>query len=176
MKKLIGLILIMFCIFSLNVQAQSGLTKTLTNGQFIYEYTGTATDTNTVTWTKAVYIPLIQEQVVANTQVKVHNNGSAKANISLLGKVFSTDTYTSIATLYYAGGQDTVINFPIAAAAAPAAASSYRYFQLSIAATADEPKAEKPKRGSRKTQTAAPQNDNSFGKGSLKPRRTPSKK
>ena len=136
MKKLIGLILIMFCLFSLSTQAQSGLTKTLTNGQFIYEYTGTATDTNTVTWTKAVYIPLIQEQVVANTQIKVHNNGSAKANISLLGKVFSTDAYTSIATLFYAGGQDTVINFPIAAAAAPAYASSYRYFQLSIAATA----------------------------------------
>jgi hypothetical protein len=132
MKKLILLMIIAFATMAVN--AQSGTTVNLKSGQFLYEYAGTSLDTTTGTWDKSVLLLYIPQKVVVNSQLKIHNNGSAKANITLYGKVFSTDSYTSVATLYYAGGQDTVINFAITTATA------FRYLKWGVAATAGTPK------------------------------------
>jgi hypothetical protein len=133
MKKIIS-ILFLFAFMITLTMAQSGVTKTFVKGQYFYEYAGTSLDTTTGTWTKDVHIPYISQKVFVNQQFKIHNNGSAKATIRFQGKVFSTDTYTSTDTLFYAGGQDTVINYPITTA------SPYRYFKIVIERAAGTPK------------------------------------
>lgn len=133
MKKIFSILFLLVLTITLTM-AQSGVNKTLSNGQFLYEYTANSLDSTTGTWTKDVHIPYIPEKVFLNSQLKIHNNGSAKATIELQGKNFSTDTYVAIATLHYAGGQDTVINYPVTTA------SAYRYFRFSVAATAGTPK------------------------------------
>jgi len=133
MKKIFS-ILFLFAFTITLTMAQSGVTKTFVKGQYLYEYAGTSLDTTTGTWTKDIHIPYIIQKVFLNNQIKMHNNGSAKADITLYGKVFATDIYVSIATLFYAGGQDTVINYPVATA------SAYRYFRMTVAATAGTPK------------------------------------
>lgn len=140
MKKLFSLIFL-FAICLTLANAQTGTTVTLPKGQQFYEFTGLATDYSTTsptaTWTKDVLIKNIPERVNYNIQLKVHKLSSGQAAIKLQGKVFSTDTYTDITTVGYAGGQDSVINFTNTLASSQPVLSAYRYFRVSNVATAD---------------------------------------
>lgn len=129
MKKFLAILfLLAFTITFAN--AQTGVTKTLGSGVWYYEYAGTAVDTTTnvgTSWDKAVIIPQIPERVFYNIQLKLAKTGSGVGPVLLQGKVFPTDAYTTITTVGWNGGADTVINF-----LQQTTATSYRYFNVKL--------------------------------------------
>ena len=138
MKKFLAILfLLAFTITFAN--AQTGQSKTLGTGIQYYEYAGKTIDTSntTGTWYYDVTIPQISDRVFFNIQAKVHNNGSAKGAFVVQGKVFSTDSYTTLLSMNtpYGGGQDSTINFT-----SQTTGSANRYFRVLYTSTAGETK------------------------------------
>lgn len=134
-KAILSFILVAVCFLSVqNIDAQN-----LATDQFVYDYSGVASDTvgiGTTTWFKELNINKPQ-MLYYNNQLKVTKvSGSPRATIKLQGKIFSTDTYTDITTTaYYGTTADTTINYTQVTTK-----QSYRYYKLLITATAGRTK------------------------------------
>lgn len=132
MKKLV--LLLIACVSFALASAQTAIPIQMNAEQWFVSYTGNATlDTVTVgnTWSKALLVNKGQ-RLMYNIRFKV-TEVSAVTNatpvaIALQGKVFDTDTYTTITTLQYHGtGSDTTVTFSEASTA-----SVYRYFNILV--------------------------------------------
>jgi len=132
MKKLV-LLLIAVIGFAF-AQAQTATPIQMTPDQWFVSYTGNATlDTVSVgnTWSKAL-LPNKGVRLMYNirfkiTEVSAVTNATPVA-IALQGKVFDTDTYSTITTHQYHGtGSDTTVTYSEASTA-----SVYRYFNILV--------------------------------------------
>jgi len=132
MKKLV-LLLIAVIGFAV-AQAQSGTTVTMPFDQWSYAYVGSSTlDTVSVgnTWSKALLVNK-GSKVFYNIRFKLTEVSAVTAAtpvaVALQGKVFDTDTYTTITTLNYRGtGSDTTLTYSEASTG-----QIYRYFNILV--------------------------------------------
>jgi hypothetical protein len=132
MKKLV-LLLIAVCSFAF-ANAQTATPIQFTPDQWFVSYTGSATlDTVSVnnTWYKEI-LPNKGQRLMYNIRVKITEVSAVSAGtpvaVALQGKVFDTDTYTTITTLNYRGtGTDTTLTYSEASTA-----QVYRYFKVLI--------------------------------------------
>lgn len=125
MKKIVLLLAVLFAL-GVNSYAQS-----TTN--YYYENVGVNDTLGSVNETLNVPILFqIPEAVYYNNRVKVTNDGSLECTIALQGKVFDTDSYTTITTITYTGvGSDTTVVF-----SQPTTKQVYRYYNVLITRTA----------------------------------------
>ena len=135
MKKFIFLLCAIFAVMFTSVQAQTILQPK----QFIFQYTGTATDTvgvGTTTWGKEILLNKL-DGVLYTCAVKVSDYTAGSAcTIALQGKIFNTDTYSTITTkTWYGGGTDTTVVFQNVASKI-----YYRYLKVLVTRTASKAK------------------------------------
>jgi hypothetical protein len=132
MKKFI--LLLVACVSFAIASAQTAVPVTLPADQWFVSYVGNATlDTVTVgnTWYKEI-LPNKGQRLMYNIRVKITEVSAVSAGtpvaVALQGKVFDTDTYTTITTLNYRGtGSDTTLTY--SEASTP---QVYRYFKVLI--------------------------------------------
>lgn len=138
MKKFKIVFALLIGLLAFNMQ-YSTAQVTLPADQYLFDYTGVATDTvgtGTTTWSKEIIVNKPQ-MLYYNNQLKVTKvSGSPRATIKLQGKLFSTDAYTDITTTsYYGTTADTTINYTQVTTK-----QAYRYYRQLITATAGKTK------------------------------------
>jgi len=109
MKKVILFLILCFGFISLQAQTVLPIEK------YIFSYVGISTDTvgvGTTVLNKAIQLNKL-DGIFYNAKVKVSDvTAGATCTIALQGKIFSSDTYTTINTYtWYGGGTDTTVLF-----------------------------------------------------------------
>ena len=136
MKKLILFIAVMIGFATSTVMAQTVLRAE----KYIYQYTGLSGDTvnvsNDSVWNFTIQLNK-REGVFYNASVKVADvTANAACKVILRGKMFDTDSWTTIETKEWKGaGTDTIINFT-----QNTTKQYYRYLDFKLSGTATKAK------------------------------------
>ena len=134
MKKIFILLVILISVVSVSAQ------RVMKADTYIYKYVGLAGDTvnvsNDSTWNHTVQINK-REGVFYNASVKVADvTANAACKVILRGKMFDTDSWTTIETKEWKGaGTDTIINFT-----QNTTKQYYRYLDFKLSGTATKAK------------------------------------
>lgn len=111
MKKIIFLLVAFFAMSF----AQSSAQVLLKADNYIWEYTGLASDTvsaNDVIWTKSIQLNKV-DGLYYNAKVKVSDvTANSQCRVIMQQKIFDSDTYAAIDSItWYGGGTDTTLVF-----------------------------------------------------------------
>ena len=134
MKKIFILLVMLISVVSVSAQV------VMKADTYIYKYVGLAGDTvnvsNDSTWNHTVQINK-REGVFYNASVKVADvTANAACKVILRGKIFDTDSWTTIETKEWKGaGTDTIINFT-----QNTTKQYYRYIDFKLSGTATKAK------------------------------------
>ena len=134
MKKIFILLVMLISVVSVSAQ------RVMKADTYIYKYVGLAGDTvnvsNDSTWNHTVQINK-REGVFYNASVKVADaTANAACKVILRGKIFDTDSWTTIETKEWKGaGTDTIINFT-----QNTNKQYYRYIDFKLSGTATKAK------------------------------------
>ena len=134
MKKIFILLVMLISVVSISAQV------VMKADTYIYKYVGLAGDTvnvsNDSTWNHTVQINK-REGVFYNASVKVADvTANAACKVILRGKIFDTDSWTTIETKEWKGaGTDTIINFT-----QNTNKQYYRYIDFKLSGTATKAK------------------------------------
>ena len=134
MKKIFILLVMLISVASVSAQ------RVMKADTYIYKYVGLAGDTvnvsNDSTWNHTVQINK-REGVFYNASVKVADaTANAACKVILRGKIFDTDSWTTIETKEWKGaGTDTIINFT-----QNTNKQYYRYIDFKLSGTATKAK------------------------------------
>ena len=134
MKKILILLVMLISVISVSAQ------RVMKADTYIYKYVGLAGDTvnvsNDSTWNHTVQINK-REGVFYNASVKVADaTAGAACKVILRGKIFDTDSWTTIETKEWKGaGTDTIINFT-----QNTNKQYYRYIDFKLSGTATKAK------------------------------------
>ena len=134
MKKIFILLVMLISVVSVSAQ------RVMKADTYIYKYIGLAGDTvnvsNDSTWNHTVQINK-REGVFYNASVKVADaTANAACKVILRGKIFDTDSWTTIETKEWKGaGTDTIINFT-----QNTNKQYYRYIDFKLSGTATKAK------------------------------------
>ena len=134
MKKILILLVMLISVVSVSAQ------RVMKADTYIYKYVGLAGDTvnvsNDSTWNHTVQINK-REGVFYNASVKVADvTANAACKVILRGKIFDTDSWTTIETKEWKGaGTDTIINFT-----QNTNKQYYRYIDFKLSGTATKAK------------------------------------
>lgn len=136
MKRLILFLAVMIGFVTSTVMAQTVLRAE----KYIYQYTGLSGDTvnvsNDSVWNFTVQLNK-REGIFYNASVKVADvTANAACKVILRGKMFDTDSWTTIETKAWTGvGTDTIINFT-----QNTTKQYYRYLDFKLSGTATKAK------------------------------------